>query len=269
MSEVDSRPIGVFDSGMGGLTVLSELTATLPSEDFIYIGDTARVPYGSRSERTVQRYSLEVAEAFQKFDIKLLVIACNTATAYAEALLKERLDFPVIGVIGPGVEALLSIESRHAGVIATRSTIKSDAYGRRIHAASPQIRVTSKACPLLVPIVEEGWNDHPATAMVIREYLTDLVADEIDALVLGCTHYPLLKPAIKREFPDLRLIDSSIETARAVKKSLAENGLANGSARKGSMRLLLTDVTDQMLGLETLFLGLSGIRIEEIKIPEE
>jgi glutamate racemase len=269
MKTVESRPIGVFDSGMGGLTVLSELAAALPTEDFIYVGDTARVPYGSRSERTVQRYSSEIADHLLRFNIKALVIACNTATSHAEVLLRSKLSIPVIGVIRPGVDALLSRKSRHAGVIGTRSTIKSDAYGKLIRSLDPSVRVSGRACPLLVPIVEEGWTDHPATSLIIREYLGDLVRDGVDSLVLGCTHYPVLKNAIHREFPDLTLIDSSIETALTVKKTLGELDLLKGGAGRGGLRILLTDVTEQMMNLEKLFLGLSDIRIEEVKIPEE
>ncbi|MDH5657719.1 MAG: glutamate racemase [Spirochaetia bacterium] len=266
----DKRPIGVFDSGMGGLTVLSELQKKLPHENFIYVGDTARVPYGSRSERTVQRYSLEISEYLKKYDIKILVIACNTATAYAESLLKKSLEIPVIGVVDPGVDALLSRTGNHCvGVIGTRSTIKSQVYEKRIKKKNENITVFSKACPLFVPIVEEGWMEHEATKVIIADYLKPMAGEGIDSLVLGCTHYPLLKHAIQKSFPFIKLIDSSIETASSVSKILLEKNLERKSKTVGKIQILVTDLTDQMLGLEKLFLGFGGIKIKEVKIPEE
>jgi len=266
----DRRPVGVFDSGMGGLTVLSELQKKLPGENFIYVGDTARVPYGSRSEKTVQRYSLEIAEYLKKFNIKMLVIACNTATAYAEPLLKKTLSIPVIGVVDPGVEALLSkTHNQVAGVIGTRSTIKSGVYEKRIKLKNENIIVFSKACPLFVPIVEEGWMNHDATKIIINDYIKPMAGEGIDSLVLGCTHYPLLKDAIQKEFPFIRLIDSSIETAVSVSRLLEEKQLMRKSKTNGKIKILVTDLTDQMLGLEKLFLGFGGIKIQEVKIPEE
>jgi glutamate racemase len=254
---------------MGGLTVLSELKKKLRGENFIYVGDTARVPYGSRSEKTVQRYSLEIAEYLKKFDIKMLVIACNTATAHAEQLLKNTLPIPVIGVVDPGVEALISkTRNQCVGVIGTRSTIKSGVYENRIKRKNENIIVFSKSCPLFVPIVEEGWLDHQATKIIINDYLKPIAGEGIDSLVLGCTHYPLLKSSIQKEFPFIKLIDSSIETAAAVSKILEEKKI-NRNSDKGEIKIYVTDLTDQMLGLEKLFLGFGGIQIEEVKIPEE
>ncbi len=265
----DPRPVGVFDSGMGGLTVLAELVRALPSEDFIYVGDTARVPYGSRSPRTVQRYSEEVAKHLLGEKVKYLVIACNTATAHAETLLRDTLPVPVLGVIRPGVDALLSrTRNRRVGVIGTRSTIKSAAYESEIKRRDPEISVFSRACPLFVPMVEEGWIDKRVTGLVIQEYLSELVREEVDSVVLGCTHYPLLQKAIRAEFPRLELIDSSVEMARAVRTDLVARGLENGNAQPGRVRIGLTDVTEQMESLEKLFFGMPFQTVQEIKLGE-
>lgn len=264
------RPIGVFDSGMGGLTVLSELKRRLPGEDFVYLGDTARVPYGSRSSRTIQRYSLEVAEYLMRYQIKMLVIACNTATAHAEAILKEKFPIPVLGAIRPGVEALLSrTMNRRVGVIGTRSTIKSDQYGILIRKMSEDTEVFSKACPLFVPLVEEGWTDKRVTSQVIHEYLSEIVREEVDTVVLGCTHYPLLKDAIQKEYPLLHLIDSSVEMAAAAERELIAAQLKRDASAGGKVRILLTDVTDQMERLEKLFFGMSFISVEEVVIGDD
>lgn len=255
---------------MGGLTVLAELRRRLPNENFIYLGDTARVPYGSRSSRTIQRYSMEVAKYLLQFHIKSLVIACNTATAHAGDLLRSNLSIPVIGVIEPGVEALLeSTRNGRVGVIGTRSTIKSDQYGIQIRSRNKNLQVYSKACPLFVPLVEEGWTEKRVTEQVVDEYLSEMVREDVDTLVLGCTHYPLLKDAIQQRFPDLRLIDSSIETSRSVELALQKESLLNPENQGGSVRILLTDVTDQMERLEKLFYGMAFQSVEEVSLGEE
>ena len=262
----DSRPIGVFDSGLGGLTVLAELVRALPNERFIYFGDTARVPYGAKSARIVQRYSDEVSRFLLGHDIKLLVIACNTATAHAESLLRKELSIPVLGVIQPGVDALLAgTQNRRVGVLATRSTIKSGAYERRILEREPSARVYNKACALFVPLVEEGWIDKRVTGLVMQEYLSELVREEVDTVVLGCTHYPLLKKSIREQFPDLQLIDSSEETARATSRLLEESGIRSQTPA-GGVRIFLTDITDQMNHLETLLAGLAVSSVEEVQL---
>ncbi|MEQ9364868.1 MAG: glutamate racemase [Leptospirales bacterium] len=268
------RPIGVFDSGLGGLTVLAELVRALPRERFIYFGDTARVPYGAKSPRIIQRYSAEVADHLLAYDIKLLVIACNTATAHAEGMLRDRLaaretPVPVIGVIDPGVAALIKrSRNQRLGVLGTRSTIKSGEYARRIVDRLPEARVFSKACPLFVPLVEEGWQDKRATRLIIQEYLSEMQREEVDTVVLGCTHYPLLKDAIQSEFPQLELVDSSRETAAAVQALLDSKGLHAGEPGRvgGSVRIELTDLTDQMNDLENLLAGIPVAKIEEVSL---
>ena len=267
----DNRPIGVFDSGMGGLTVLAELVRALPRERFVYLGDTARVPYGPRSPRVVRKYSLEAGDFLLKKDIKFFVIACNTATAHAEIALREKLGVPVLGVVAPGVEAMLArTKTRRVGVIGTRSMIKSGAYERAIHERDSSMGVFSRACPLFVPLVEEGWHDKKVTSLVIQEYLSEMAREDVDAVVLGCTHYPLLKDAIQSEFPALTLIDSSVETARAVDAKLTELGLraGGGDESEARARILLTDGTDQMECLEQLFYGLPFSSVEEVRLGE-
>lgn len=263
----DSRPIGVFDSGMGGLTVLSELVQALPYEQFLYLGDTARVPYGSRSPRTVLRYSLEIASFLSQHNIKMLVVACNTATAHALEELKKRMPIPVVGVIEPGVRALLArTKKKKVGVIGTRSTIKSGAYEREIRREAPDVAVVSQACPLFVPIVEEGWMNKEFSRLAVREYLTPMSESGTDAVVLGCTHYPLLRTLIAEEFPGFELVDSSVEMSRAVAEIVREQGLAAAGA--GGVRIMVTDVTEQVADLRTLFFPHPVERIEEVIVPE-
>lgn len=267
-----NRPIGVFDSGMGGLTVLHELIQSLPDERFIYLGDTARVPYGSRSPETISRYSMEVASYLVKQQIKYLVIACNTSTAHAEALLKEKMSVPVLGVIRPGVEALLAAASEAGatvGVLGTRSTVKSGAYERLIKERRDDLNVVSQACPLFVPLVEEGWTDNAVTEEVIRQYVDGLVSKGMSAAVLGCTHYPLLKKAFARVYPQLQLVDSSVEVARTVAAELDRLQLRRAPQANGrsKVRILLTDVTEHVAFLEKLFLGIE-LGIEEVPIDE-
>lgn len=267
---MQDRPIGVFDSGMGGLTVLHELIQALPDERFVYLGDTARVPYGSRSPETVQRYSMEVASYLVNQNIKYLVIACNTSTAHAEGLLKEKMPVPVLGVVRPGVEALLAAAGQKGatvGVLGTRSTVKSGVYERLIKERRSDLRVMSKACPLFVPLVEEGWTDNAVTEEVIRQYVDELVQQGVTAAVLGCTHYPLLKQAFRRVYPQLQLVDSSVEVARTVAAELDRLQLRRAPQANGrsKVRILLTDVTEHVAFLEKLFLGIE-LGIEEVPI---
>ncbi len=251
-----SAPIGIFDSGLGGLTVAHAIMRRLPGESLLYFGDTARVPYGPKSPDVVRRYSREIARFLLEQQVKAIVIACNTATAHALAALDTELDIPVIGVVRPGARAAVRA-SRHGriGVIGTEGTIRSGAYERAIHFESEDAVVHSVACPLLVPLVEEGWTDHAATRLVAREYLTPLLHDNIDTLVLGCTHYPLLKPLIAAIVgPDVRLIDSAEETAGDTSRMLEEHGLMS-NAQQGDYRFVASDDPQQFLRLGQRFLG--------------
>ncbi len=251
-----SAPIGVFDSGLGGLTVAHAIMRQLPAESLVYFGDTARVPYGPKSPDTVRRYSHEIAAYLMEQGVKAIVVACNTATAHALPMLREALSVPVIGVVEPGARAAVrASKSGNIGVIATAGTIRSEAYVRAIQAESAEARVTARACPLFVPLVEEGWTDHEATRSIAREYLTPFMHDEVDTLVLGCTHYPLLKPLIAEVVgPKVRLIDSAEETALDTRRLLAEHSLA-ADAGEGTYRFVASDDPAQFLALGQRFFG--------------
>ena len=258
-----AAPIGIFDSGLGGLTVAHAIMRQLPAEDLVYFGDTARVPYGPKSPETVRRYSSEIAWYLMEQGVKAIVVACNTATAHALPALQDELPVPVIGVVSPGARAAVkATRTGHIGVIATAGTIRSGAYVRAIHAEAPDARVTALACPLFVPLVEEGWTDREATRLVAREYLETVMHDEIDTLVLGCTHYPLLKPLIAGIVgPGVRLIDSAEETAADTQRMLAEHDLAT-DAGEGSYRFIASDDPQQFLALGQRFFGDTIERVE-------
>ncbi len=252
------RPIGVFDSGIGGLTVAAALRELLPAEDIFYIGDTARVPYGGKSPQTVERYSIEITGLLLAEQAKLIVVACNTASALAIPRLEEILKVPVIGVIVPGAKAAVAAtRNGRIGVIGTRATIYSRAYERAIHAFDAELKVTSQPCPLLVPLIEEGWLQDEITDQVIRRYLEKLVRSDVDTVVLGCTHYPLLRPALKKFLgPAINLVDSAENCAAAVKKLLKEKSLAAPRNNIGKLRVALTDSSSSFLRVAEEALGL-------------
>jgi glutamate racemase len=242
-------PIGVFDSGIGGLTVVSALRRLLPNESIFYLGDTARVPYGGKSAATVQRYSREIAAILLEENAKTVVVACNTASALALPNLEETLPVTVTGVINPGARAALAqTKTGHIGIIGTRATINSGAYERALRALNPDVRVTARACPLLVPLIEEGWLESSVTDEIVGQYLAPLLQDGIDTLVLGCTHYPLLRPAIARAAGDnVALVDSAENCAEAVRDLLAAQALGAPPTDRGSLRVALTDPPDAFL----------------------
>ena len=264
-----ASPIGIFDSGIGGLTVVREILRQLPHERVIYFGDTARVPYGPKSPDTVRRYSREIAEYLTSQDVKAIVVACNTATAHALPQLQREYALPIIGVVEPGARAAVAAtRRRELGVIGTAGTISSGAYERAIRAIAPDADIVARACPLLVPLVEEGWLDTEATRLIVREYLTPLQTAGIDTLVLGCTHYPLLKPLLAEVLgPDVVLIDSAHETAAETARVLQARGLlADETATKRSKchmhRFIASDAPDHFLRLGQRFLG-SAIKCVE------
>ena len=263
-----SAPIGVFDSGIGGLTVVREIIRQLPNESIIYFGDTARVPYGPKSPDTVIRYSREIVDFLRSEGVKALVVACNTATAHALSTLKEENDLPVIGVIEPGSRAAASAtRTGRVGVIGTQGTINSRAYERAIATVEPGATITALACPLFVPLVEEGWLDTEVTRMVAREYLTPIEQAEVDTLVLGCTHYPLLKGVIGGVVGrNVRLIDSAEETAAETGRVLAERGLAHDADNSARYRFIASDAPEQFLRLGRRFLGASIDRVETVTL---
>lgn len=257
-------PIGVFDSGIGGLTVMHALMERLPHESMIYFGDTARVPYGPKSPATVTRFSFENVELLTRRGIKAVVVACNTATAHALPALRERFDLPIVGVVGPGARAAVqATRTGRVGVIGTHGTIGSGAYERALLDLRSDLEVVSRACPLFVPLAEEGMTEHPAARLIAAEYLAPFRDDGVDTLILGCTHYPLLKPVIAETLgPDVTLIDSAEETARETAELLAERELARADGRP-EYRYLVSDLPDQFLRVGQRFLG---ERIEGVEV---
>jgi glutamate racemase len=265
-SKIVDSAIGVFDSGIGGLTVLHEIIEALPRENTVYLGDTARAPYGSKSVETVLRYSFENCEFLVEKGVKLIVVACNTSSAIALQRLKDSLAIPVIGVIEPGVRrALASTKNKKVGVIGTEATIQSGAYTRGLKAGQTDIEVYSRACPLFVPLVEEGWTDNAVVEMTVRAYLGSLKQSGIDTLILGCTHYPLLKKALRDYLgKDVRLVDSAEETAKEVAAALKRLQIANKSG-KASHGFFVSDAPDRFVKVGRRFLGdkvESAVRIE-------
>ena len=261
-------PIGVFDSGLGGLTVVHALRQRLPHESIVYVGDTARVPYGPKSPDTVRRYAREIADWLVGQGVKAIVVACNTATAHALPHLREALRIPVIGVVEPGARAAVREDhDGHIGVIGTAGTIASGAYERAIRAIAPSVTITARACPLFVPLVEEGWLDGDVTRLVARQYLQPLVDDHVDALVLGCTHYPLLKPVLREILgPGVALIDSAEETAAETARILREIGAEAPSGTSASLRCAVTDAPDAFLRQAVRFLGEPLERVDTIAV---
>jgi glutamate racemase len=245
----DERPIGVFDSGIGGLTVVKALRDLLPNENIYYLGDTARVPYGNKSSDTVERYSLELANILTKENAKVIVVACNTVSSVAIPKLRANVKVPVIGVIEPGAQAAIATtRNRHVGVIGTRATIRSGAYENALRALNVHVRVTSQACPLLVPLIEEGLLNDQLTDQTILRYLDPMMAAGIDTLVLGCTHYPLLVGAIARLLKrQIFIVDSAHNCARAVEQMLDQQSLRAAALNNGELRVALTDAADSFL----------------------
>jgi glutamate racemase len=254
---MNRAPIGIFDSGIGGLTVARAIYERLPHESTIYFGDTARVPYGPKSPDTVRRYSLEILHWLMAQGVKAVVIACNTSTAHALDALQEASPVPVIGVIDPGARAAVSaMRKGPIGVIGTAGTIASNAYARAIQRALPGAEVEQKACPLFVPLVEEGWFDHAAAELIATEYLAPIKRARVDVLVLGCTHYPLLKPLLQRTLgPDIRLIDSGEETALAVQSALRASGLDAASDATPTHRFVVSDDEARFRQVGSRFIG--------------
>lgn len=260
-----TAPLGVFDSGIGGLTVAHALFERLPAEAVIYFGDTARVPYGPKSPDTVRRYSAEILAYLLHRGVKMVVVACNTSTAHALEYLRVRSPVPVVGVIEPGARAAVRASvSGRIGVIGTAGTIASGAYERAILALRPDAEVHTRACPLLVPLIEEGWFDHPATELIAREYLGPLRDARVDTLVLGCTHYPLVKPLLGRVLgPEVRLIDSAEETAVAVRDELSRRDLLAPGGGPAEHRFVVSDDEPRFRAVGARFLG---ERLQQVEV---
>lgn len=269
----DKRAIGVFDSGVGGLSVLKHLVRLLPDERFVYLGDTARVPYGNRSPDTVKQYSKECISFLLSHDVKFIVVACNTASALALEEIRDLSPVPVIGVIEPAVtRSLSSTRNGKIGVIATRGTVLSEAYQKSIKAMdkTQSVQVFAQACPLFVPLVEEGLVSHPATQLIAHEYLSQLAEDRIDTLILGCTHYPMLLPVLQLELPSVTLIDSGEVTAECVASELRRLSATSDQELsidfKPDISFFTTDSTTNFVPVAERFLGWSIHKPQKVSL---
>jgi len=257
--------IGIFDSGVGGLTVLTALRQRLPSQDYLYLGDTARLPYGSKSETTIRRYALKAAEHLFRHDIRLLVVACNTASAFALPALVKISPVPVLGVVEPGVRTALAGGARNVAVIGTEGTIRSGAYQKALHQAAPEVKVSAAPCPLFVPLAEEGWGDHPITDQVAEIYLRPLLDTGLETIILGCTHYPLLRPSLARVAgPDVSLIDSATAVTDAVIQRY--QGPTTNSTGTGRVVIHLTDASDRFRRIARAILGSDPENLEVVDL---
>lgn len=253
-----SLPIGIFDSGVGGLTVARQIHKAMPNEDLIYLGDTARVPYGSKSPSTVVRFAIEDTQFLLQQHVKAVVVACNTCSAWALPILEKKFQVPVFGVIVPGVVAALEqSKSKRIGIIGTNATIRSKAYTSGILARCETAKVFAKACPLLVPLVEEGWTNHTVTQTILKDYLRPMLREKMDTLILGCTHYPLLKSAIRKVVgPKVALVDSAESCAQYVRERLEIKRLLNPSTKRtGLIQPFVTDEADRFGEVAERFLG--------------
>ena len=265
-------PIGVFDSGVGGLTVVREIMRNLPDERIVYFGDTARVPYGSKSKNTVIRYSRQIVHFLETQQVKAIVIACNTASALALDTIEKEIDLPIIGVVKPGAQmAVETTQNKRVGVIATESTIQSGLYQQLITEADPAITVYGKPCPLFVPLVEEGWLKDSVTFEVAGRYLRKLMEQDIDTLILGCTHYPLLRSTLREIVGEkVTLVNPAYETARELKQLLAEKGLTNIQSQEEARKyqFYVSDQADKFMKFADSILPFDVNTTKKISIEE-
>ena len=261
------NPIGVFDSGIGGLTVVRALMEAMPFESIIYFGDTARVPYGLKSVETITRYATQIAEFLLRRKVKLLIVACNTMSSVAYQAIQDLSPVPVLDVVDAGARsAVAETHNKRVGVIGTPATINSNAYTRAINKYDPQIRIFSQPCPLFVPLVEEGWLDHEVTRLTALEYLTPVMAKRIDALVLGCTHYPLLKPLLEEILGDrIRLVDSARAITEQTRELLSKNNLRSSHQKPAEYRFYVTDVPIRFQAIGERFLGRALSTVQVVK----
>jgi glutamate racemase len=266
MSQRNDRPIGVFDSGVGGLTVVRALTSTLPNENIVYFGDTARVPYGSKSASVVREYAAQDTDILLTHDPKMIVVACNTVSSVALEIVQKRSNVPVVGVIHPGaVAASKTTKNKRVGIIGTRGTITSRAYEHSLRGIDDRIEVVGQACPLFVPLIEEGWEDHLVTETVAKEYLHPLMMATVDTLVLACTHYPLLKPLLQRLMgPSVTLVDSGEAAAQEVSELLRQSGLQNPSPLSPNIQFIVSDIPLKFSEIGERFLGRTMGRVRTV-----
>ncbi len=271
MTQIDNNaPIGVFDSGIGGLTVVKHLRNLLPHEDIVYFGDTARLPYGLKSEEVVKRFAFEDSHFLLEHNVKIIVVACNTAASTAIHLLKEHLDTPVMGVIQPGAEACVKkTRNKKVGVIGTAATIRSEKYSQMIHELDKNIKVIDQACPLFVPLVEEGFFEDEATDLIAKRYLDKVIENNVDTLILGCTHYPVIKNSIQRIVgEDVVMVDSGEETAKFVKNYLKLNNLFSSKTVKSKLKIYVSDLSHKFQEIAERFLQNSLSHIETIDFEQ-
>ena len=244
---MDNRPIGIFDSGVGGLTVAKEIIKTLPNENIVYFGDTARVPYGAKSKDVVTKYSKQIVRFLLTKNVKAIIVACNTVSSNSLDALRRTFDIPFIGVVEPGVKSVLeTTKNKRVGIIGTEATIRSGMYGRLIHDADSTIEVFSKPCPLFVPLAEEGWYDNDVARMTAELYLDELISCGIDTLLSGCTHYPLLKHCIGETIGEaVKIVDPAKNTADALRIILEKNNMLNDGSEKPTNIFYVSDITDK------------------------
>ncbi len=264
------KPIGIFDSGLGGLTVVKELINKLPQEDIVYFGDTARLPYGSKSARIITQFSFQNTKFLIKQNIKLLVVACNTASSLSLSELENNFNLPIVGVIEPGVKAAVSItKNRRIGVIGTEGTIASQSYVRALRRMDPKIHIFTQACPLFVPLTEEGWMNKDITYMIAKEYLKSLKNKSVDTLILGCTHYPLLKRVITKVMgTEVQLVDSAKATADAVKELLTEKNLLAKGNKEGKCKFFVSDLHTKFMEIGKRFLDKDTLLIKQVSLEK-
>lgn len=262
-----SDPIGVFDSGIGGLTVVRALMEQLPFENIIYFGDTARVPYGIKSVETISRYATQITEFLVHQRVKLLIVACNTMSAVAYQVIEDLSPVPVLDVVDAGARsAVAKTHNKCVAVIGTPATVNSNAYPRAINMYDPEIRIFSQSCPLFVPLVEEGWLDHQVTRLTAQEYLKPVIAQNIDTLVLGCTHYPLLKPLLQEILGDqISLVDSAEAITEQAGESLSKHNLRNEKQKSPEYRFYVTDVPIRFTSIGERFLGRTLANVNVVK----
>lgn len=268
---IRNNPIGVFDSGVGGLTVVKELVRVLPHENIIYFGDTARVPYGTKSKEAVIKFSNEIVDFLMSKNVKLILVACNTASAVALDNITEKAKIKVVGVIESGVNAAISVsKKKKVGVIGTEATIKSKAYENCIKKTDRNFKVVNRACPLFVPLVEEGWINNRASGIIANEYLKFVKKSGVDTVILGCTHYPLLKKTISKVLGrQIQLVDSASEVAKKIKYILANENLINISNKKGNKRFFVSDAPQKFKKLGEMFLNEKIRSVIKVNIEEK
>ncbi len=262
-----NNPIGVFDSGIGGLTVVKSLMERLPFENIIYFGDTARVPYGVKSVETISRYAIQITEFLLRQKVKLLIIACNTMSSVAYQVIEDLSSVPVLDVVDAGARSAVSeTHNKCVGVIGTPATIDSNAYQKAINKYDPEIQIFSQSCPLFVPLVEEGWLDHQVTRLTAQEYLKPIASQDIDTLVLGCTHYPLLKPLLQKILGDqITLVDSAEAITKQTGELLSKHNLRNEQQKSPEYRFYVTDVPIRFISIGERFLGRTLANVNVVK----